>query len=102
MARKDRSFGLDRLLTEVELELMQIVWKLSGATVHEVLEALPKGRELAYTSVSTILRILEQKRVLTAQKRGRGHFYKPRFSKEAYEALSVKELVNKVFDATPS
>ena len=49
-----------RLLTESELELMTILWRLEGATVNEVLEALPPDRPLAYTSVSTILRILEQ------------------------------------------
>ncbi|HEY0706619.1 MAG TPA: BlaI/MecI/CopY family transcriptional regulator, partial [Polyangia bacterium] len=62
----------EKSLTEVELELMTILWQLGGGTVNEVMAALPEGRTLAYTSVSTILRILEQKGVLSAEKVGRG------------------------------
>ena len=47
----------ERLLTEVELELMTILWRVGGGTAGEVLAALPADRPLAYTSVSTMLRI---------------------------------------------
>lgn len=88
-------------LTEVELELMSILWRLGGGTVNEVLSALPAERPLAYTSVSTILRILEQKGVLSAEKAGRGHRYVPRIEKSAYEAFALEEVVGKVFDGQP-
>ena len=91
-----------RLLTETELEMMNVVWHMGQATVNEVLEALRKSRKLAYTSVSTILRILEQKEILTSRKDGRGHVYRPRLSKEAYEARSLNHLVERVFDGEPS
>ena len=89
------------LLTEVELELMTIIWRRQQATVNEVLAELPKGRDLAYTSVSTILRILEQKGVLKAQKEGRGHLYIPLLTKNDFEKRTVKHVVDKVFDGTP-
>src|SRR5689334_13213250 len=91
----------EKLLTEVELELMTIVWKLGEATVADVLEQLPLDRTLAYTSVSTILRILEQKGALAARKEGRGHIYVPTIKKSEYEAKTVRHVVNKVFDGTP-
>ncbi|HEY0713842.1 MAG TPA: BlaI/MecI/CopY family transcriptional regulator, partial [Polyangia bacterium] len=80
---------------------MTILWQLGGGTVNDVIAALPPTRSLAYTSVSTILRILEQKGVLAAEKVGRGHCYQPRFSKDDYQAFALQEVVGKVFDGEP-
>lgn len=91
----------EKLLTEVELELMTILWKLGEGSVNDVLDQLPKDRDLAYTSVSTILRILEQKKVLKTRKEGRGHVYVPRLEKGEYESKTVRHVVDKVFDGTP-
>ena len=90
-----------KLLTETELELMTILWRLGEGSVTEVIEQLPKERDLAYTSVSTILRILEQKAVLKTRKEGRGHIYTPQIKKSDYEAKTVKHVVDRVFDGTP-
>ncbi|MFE8598860.1 BlaI/MecI/CopY family transcriptional regulator [Archangium violaceum] len=89
-------------LTPVELELMHIVWRKGEVAVADVLEALPPERKLAYTSVSTVLRILEQKGVLQSRKVGRGHLYSALLPREAYEVQSVRHLVETVFDGTPS
>jgi len=88
-------------LTETELELMTILWKLEEGSVADVIEQLPKERDLAYTSVSTILRILEQKGVLKTRKEGRGHIYVPHLKKSEYEIKTVKHVVDRVFDGTP-
>ncbi len=90
-----------KLLTETELELMTILWRLEEGSVNDVIEQLPANRDLAYTSVSTILRILEQKKVLKTRKEGRGHIYIPQMKKSEYEALTVQNVVEKVFDGTP-
>ncbi len=90
-----------KLLTETELELMSILWRLGEGSVADVIEQLPKERDLAYTSVSTILRILEQKAVLKTRKEGRGHIYIPRLKKNDYESKAVKYVVKRVFDDTP-
>lgn len=91
-----------KLLTEVEFELMSILWRLGEGSVSDVMERLPKDRDLAYTSVSTILRILEQKAVLNIRKEGRGHIYIPALKKFEYEAKAVKDVVERVFDGTPT
>jgi predicted transcriptional regulator len=91
----------EKLLTEAETELMSILWKLGEGSVADVMENLPKGRDLAYTSVSTFLRILEQKKVLKTRKEGRGHVYIPAISKSDYEARTVRHVVDKVFDGAP-
>ena len=81
---------------------MSILWRLRAGTVVEVLEKLPPDRKLAYTSVSTILRILEKKSVLDSRKQGRAHIYTPRISKQEYESWSVQDLVTRLFDGTPA
>jgi predicted transcriptional regulator len=91
-----------RTLTAVELEMMNVIWGLGTCTVSQVREALRPERELAYTSISTIIRILEQKGFVTSAKAGRGHLYCAAMRKEDYQALSLEHLVNKVFDDTPS
>jgi predicted transcriptional regulator len=90
-----------KLLTDVELELMSILWKLGEGSVGDVIEHLSAGRDLAYTSVSTMLRILEQKKILKARKEGRGHVYIPILEKSEYEARAVKHVVERVFNGTP-
>lgn len=99
---KKKQQVLSKLLTETELELMNILWKIDQGSVHEVMECLPSGRDLAYTSVSTILRILEQKKFVRSQKEGRGHVYSPIVLKQQYEGTSLQHLVTRVFDGTPS
>ena len=84
-------------LTPVELELMEILWKIGRGTVRDVLAHLPANRNLAYTSVSTILRILEQKKFLSTKKSGRQHIYLPTLSKQVFAAHSVKKIVNQIF-----
>ena len=91
----------EKLLTKVELELMTALWQLGEGTVHDVLGALPSARTLAYTSVSTVLRILVGKGVLVVRKEGRGHVYVPRISKASYEATSLRHIVHRVFDGAP-
>jgi predicted transcriptional regulator len=90
-----------KLLTDVELELMTPLWQLGEGTVHDVLAMLAPARALAYTSVSTILRILVGKGILVVRKEGRGHVYVPHVSKAEYEATSVRHLVQRVFDGAP-
>ena len=90
-----------KLLTETELELMTILWKINEGSVSDVMENLSKERDLAYTSVSTILRILEQKGILKTRKEGRGHIYTPQIKKSDYEAKTVKHVVDRVFDGIP-
>lgn len=90
-----------KLLTDVELELVTPLWQLGEGTVHDVLRMLPATRALAYTSVSTVLRILVGKGVLVVRREGRGHVYVPRVSKAEYEATSLRHIVQHVFDGAP-
>ena len=95
--KKDRS-----LLTEVELEFMNALWALESGSVREVLEQLPRERNLAYTSGATILRILEEKGFVESRKDGKSLVYTPRLAKDEYQTRSLQNLSRTLFDDTPA
>ena len=101
MVRKKSSPG-KRLLTDVELELMQSLWDRGEGTVKNVLEGLPPERHLAYTSVATVMKILEKKKFVGSRKDERAHLYYPMVSREDYETKSVRHLVANLFRGAPS
>lgn len=102
MTKKNSVNKNEKLLTDTELELMTILWNISEGTVTDVMGNLDESRRLAYTSVSTILRILEQKKILETRKEGRGHVYIPILSKKQYEAKAVNHIVSHVFEGAPT
>jgi predicted transcriptional regulator len=90
-------------LTEVELELMNVIWELGdNVLVKDVQTALPAGRDLAYTSVATIMKILEQKGILKSTKAERAYTYRPLISRSEYEAASLRHLAKSLFHDDPS
>ncbi len=92
----------DRLLTEVELELMNVIWKLGQATVREVsARHRSKNRALAYTTVATVLKILEQKGFVSCKKDSHAHVFSPVISKSSYEHTCLERVVTNVFDGKP-
>jgi predicted transcriptional regulator len=102
MAKKSSEKHIEKPLTATELEMMNVIWRIAPCSVHQVVDELRPARELAYTSVSTMVRILEQKGYVKSQKEGRGHLYEPTVSKEAYQVMSLEHLVSNVFDGTPA
>lgn len=101
MPPKQTNSSSDRLLTEVELELMHIIWGLHKVTVKEVAANLPKERNLAYTTVATVIKVLEQKGFLTCQKDSFAHVFLPLVSKEEYENTYIEHMITHVFDGEP-
>jgi predicted transcriptional regulator len=99
---KKKAAKLDKPLTEVELELMNIVWDLAECTVKDVQTALAARRELAYTSVATMMKILEQKGALGSEKANGKHVYRPLLSRDDYGGASLRHLADHVFQGSPS
>jgi predicted transcriptional regulator len=91
-----------KLLTPAELELMTVLWQLGEGTVREVMDHLEAEQPPAYTTVSTIVRILEQKGFVASRKRGRSHVYAPSLDRPAYERRNVRHLVGSLFDGDPA
>ena len=91
----------DRLLTEVELELMTIIWDLGKAAVKDVASHLPKDRNLAYTTVATVMKVLEQKGFLVCHKDSYAHVFSPLVEKHDYEKSYIEHTVDNIFDGEP-
>jgi BlaI family transcriptional regulator, penicillinase repressor len=88
------------VLTDQELEIMKIVWQRGSATVREVYEELLKSRKVAYTTVMTMMGILEQKGRLTKTSRDRAYVYSPSEPQQKVVGSMVQEFVKRVFDGS--
>jgi len=88
-------------LTAVEYELMSALWDLGQASVREVMECLPKNRKLAYTSVATILRILQNKKVVRCITSDRTHIFVPKISKLAFIKETTSSIISELFAGKP-
>jgi len=85
--------------TDRELDVMSVLWDVGPATVAEVRERITD--DLAYTTVLTILRTLEQKGYVSHTEDGRAHRYKPLVKREVAGRTALRRLVDKVFDGSP-
>lgn len=87
-------------LTDAELEIMHVVWELDGGTVRQVYEILNQQRPLAYTTVMTMMNILEEKGHLTRRKEGRAYRYQPVRPKSQVISGMVDDFVGRVFEGS--
>ncbi len=82
-------------LTKLELQIMQVLWKLGPSTVNAVQDAL--HQDLAYTTVQTMLNILERKGKLKRKLLGRSYEYTPVVSEEHASSHALRDLIDRVF-----
>jgi BlaI family penicillinase repressor len=87
-------------LTGQELEIMKIVWPLGRATVREVYDTLRQRRTVAYTTVQTMMNILETKGHLKKEPGAKAQNYVPVRPQQAVVRSMVREFVDRVFDGS--
>lgn len=87
-------------LTAQELELMKIIWQRQPVTVRDVYEVLRQTRKPAYTTVMTMMGILEKKGHLERSKEGRAYVYRSTRPRHQTVAGLVRDFVDKVFDGS--
>jgi predicted transcriptional regulator len=90
---------MSKQLTKAEEQIMQVLWDLQEASVKEVLAKLPEPKP-AYNTVSTIIRILENKKFVGHKPIGRGFAYHPVIDKETYSNQRLHKLMNGYFDGS--
>ena len=88
-------------LTDAELRLMDVLWAKSAATVSEVVEAVNADTPLAYSTVLTTLRILENKGYLRHTKDGRAFVYRPVVRRDKAQEGAIKHLLRRFFEDSP-
>jgi predicted transcriptional regulator len=79
---------------------MKIVWDASEATVRDVYEVLRRRRQIAYTTVMTVMQILEKKGHLKKSTAGRQHVYRPARPRSQTVAAMLKDFVDRVFSGS--
>jgi BlaI family transcriptional regulator, penicillinase repressor len=82
-------------LTKLELQIMQVIWRLGASTVSDVQQGLEQ--ELAYTTVQTMLNILEKKGKLKRKLRGRSYEYSATVTEAKASGHAVRDLVDRMF-----
>jgi len=89
------------ILTRQEFQIMKVVWELGAASVREVCHTLSRQKATAYTTVLTLMGILEDKGVLTHIRSGRAYIYRPLLSREQVTRNQIVDLVARLFDGRP-
>ena len=88
-------------LTPQELAIMKVVWRLDEATVRDVYEALRDQRPVAYTTVMTMMKILEDKGYLKKTLVDRAHVYRPAQRRQQVVGAMLRDFLDRVFDGAP-
>ena len=88
-------------LTKAEERIMQLLWKLERAFTREIVDAFEKDKP-SYTTVATVLTVLEQKGFVAQEKLGNSKQYYPLVSKEQYSDFALGNVVGKYFEGSLS
>lgn len=89
----------DSTPTDRELEALKVLWKRREATVREIVEAMNVGGEdLAYTTVLSLLQVMEQKGLVTHRRDGKAYVYVPRVERQSTFRQLAGGFLEKVFD----
>ena len=89
-------------LTDAESRVMSVVWQRGTATVGDVVASLSKVRPATYSTIQTILRILEAKGYVTHQKVARAFLYRPLVDERQARRRALRHLVGGLFNGSPS
>jgi predicted transcriptional regulator len=96
MARKQSA-----ALTDAEAEVMVVLWRLRRASVSEVHTAMNETRAITYSTVQTMLRILETKGYVTHDKVARAFVYEPVIDEHQARRRAMRHLVRRLFEGSP-
>jgi BlaI family transcriptional regulator, penicillinase repressor len=87
-------------LTPQELEIMKLVWMRKSATVRDVYEQLRERRKIAYTTVMTMMKILESKGYLKKRQQDRAFVYRPAHRQDQVIGNMIREFIDRVFNGS--
>jgi predicted transcriptional regulator len=84
------------------MQILSVLWDRGASTAREVLEAMPDGKRRAYTSILSVMQVMEKKGLLKHTNRGIAHVYRPALSKKKIIRPFMAKVVNEVFGGRPS
>ena len=86
--------------TDAELRILRVLWERGACTVREVLEELPDGRPVGYTTVLKLLQIMHEKGLVARDERARTHVYTARVAEQPTERRLVSDLIERAFSGS--
>ena len=86
--------------TEVELEILQVLWDHGPSTVRQVVDVLNTTRKRAYTSILSMMNVMLEKKLVARQQQGRAHVYRALHRQETTLGGMVKDLLGRAFDGS--
>ena len=89
-------------LTDAEAQVMAVLWRLNTASVGDVVAAINERRQVTYSTVQTILRILETKGYVTHDKVARAFVYRAVVDERQARRRALRHLVSRLFEGSPS
>ncbi|MFK7970531.1 MAG: BlaI/MecI/CopY family transcriptional regulator [Bacteroidia bacterium] len=92
-----------KLLTPLELKVMNLLWRNKKAFVKDLVDQMPPnedGKLPAYNTISTIVRILEKKEFVGHRSEGRSHEYFPKISRAQYQKMHIRSVLQNVFSGS--
>ena len=89
-------------LTDAEAQVMAVLWRLQSASVGDVVNAINETRAVTYSTVQTMLRILETKGYVTHKKVARAFVYRPVVDERQARRRALRHLVSRLFEGSPS
>ena len=95
---KPHKLGYTKVLGDLEAEIMKIVWKSGRVTVRDVYEQLRLEKNLAYTTVMTIMGRLAEKTMLNKEVQGNAYVYSPTISETDFAQKVVSEVLDGLFE----
>ena len=89
-------------LTDAEAQVMAVLWRRNTASVGDVVAAINEKRAVTYSTIQTILRILETKGYVTHEKVTRAFIYRPLIGEQQARRRALRQIVRRLFDGSPS
>jgi BlaI family penicillinase repressor len=90
-----------RAMSPAETEILRLVWQLKDATVQQIRDQLPRNRKIAYKTVQTLLRRLENKGYLKHRTEGKAHVFYPAIKRDRVVKRTVVDFLDRLFGGDP-
>ena len=88
--------------SDLEMQILSVLWDRGASTAREVLKTMPDGKKRAYTSILSVMQVMEKKGLLKHTNRGVAHVYSPAVSKKKIIRPFMRKVLNEVFGGRPS
>ena len=88
--------------SDLELQVLSVLWRAGPLTVRDVLERMPDGKKRSYTTILSVLQVMEQKDLVTHTANGRAHVYRPAVTRKQVLRPLLRNMVTKVFGGSTS